>query len=591
MATISLYASKINNMPGLIKDVKKSVTDYKSELSNLKKKSLQVNKSICNLDDVISAISTSTQTQEEKVESLETFQANSEQFIEDTVRIDSDVADLINQRKEEFYNEYSYLKPDSEKNGWEKFCDGVKSVGEWCKDNWQSIVKIVVAVVIIAALGIASVLTGGTLAVILAGAFWGALIGGALGGIMGGVTSVINGGSFLEGFADGLLSGTVSGAITGAACAGIGLAGQAFGKGVSCLSRLGSVLKTTSQVTRVVSLGMDGFDMLAMGIGLFDPNNPLVQINQKLHSSVIYNGLQLSVNALAIFTGAATTTMKCFVAGTMILTATGLVAIEHIKAGNKVISTNPETFEVAEKTVLETYVRETTELVHLTINGELIKTTHDHPFYVKDVGFVSAGELYIGDKLLDSNGNMLLVEDREIENLDEPVKVYNFQVEDFHTYHIGENGILVHNADYDKTVLMELKNLDDFDNSAVDHIFNGQINKRGVATGYHYEGIKGSSGSIVSGTKSFPNNVGVYEGKITVNGVDKLSNNGKSTFFPESMTPQEVINSINEAYAGKVILSKSGGNTLYSGVSRNGMKIKMWVNDASGKIVSAYPVK
>ena len=177
-------------------------------------------------------------------------------------------------------------------------------------------------------------------------------------------------------------------------------------------------------------------------------DKPLVQINQKLHFSVIYNGLQLSVNALAIFTGASTTTMKCFVAGTMILTAAGLVAIENIKAGNKVISTNPETFEVVEKTVLETYVRETTELVHLTINGELIKTTHDHPFYVKDVGFVSAGELYIGDKLLDSNGNTLLVEDREVENLDEPVKVYNFQVEGFHTYHVGENTALVHNADY-----------------------------------------------------------------------------------------------------------------------------------------------
>jgi len=30
-------------------------------------------------------------------------------------------------------------------------------------------------------------------------------------------------------------------------------------------------------------------------------------------------------------------------------------------------------------------VRETTELLHLTINGEVIKTTFEHPFYVKDV--------------------------------------------------------------------------------------------------------------------------------------------------------------------------------------------------------------
>lgn len=94
----------------------------------------------------------------------------------------------------------------------------------------------------------------------------------------------------------------------------------------------------------------------------------------------------------------------CFVAGTMILTVTGLVAIEHIKAGDKVISTNPETFETEEKKVVETYVRLARQFVHVTIGGEVIKTTADHPFYEKDVGFVSARELNIEDKLIDSNG-------------------------------------------------------------------------------------------------------------------------------------------------------------------------------------------
>jgi hypothetical protein len=88
------------------------------------------------------------------------------------------------------------------------------------------------------------------------------------------------------------------------------------------------------------------------------------------------------------------------------------------------------------------------ELVYLTINGELIKTTYEHPFFVKDVGFVNAGELYVGDKLLDTNGNTLVVEDRKVEVLDEPVKVYNFQVEDFHTYHVGNTCVIVHNASY-----------------------------------------------------------------------------------------------------------------------------------------------
>mgnify|MGYP003195563758 FL=1 len=31
--------------------------------------------------------------------------------------------------------------------------------------------------------------------------------------------------------------------------------------------------------------------------------------------------------------------------------------------------------------------------------------------------------------------------------------MYNFQVEDFHTYHVGENCVLVHNADYDVDIV------------------------------------------------------------------------------------------------------------------------------------------
>ena len=46
----------------------------------------------------------------------------------------------------------------------------------------------------------------------------------------------------------------------------------------------------------------------------------------------------------------------------------------------------------------------------------------------------------------DVNGNVLLVENFDVELTDEPVKVYNFEVEDFHTYHVCTLGVLVHNA-------------------------------------------------------------------------------------------------------------------------------------------------
>ena len=44
------------------------------------------------------------------------------------------------------------------------------------------------------------------------------------------------------------------------------------------------------------------------------------------------------------------------------------------------------------------------------------------------------------------NGDIKEVESVEIEYLEEPVTVYNFEVEDWHTYFVSTNGVLVHNA-------------------------------------------------------------------------------------------------------------------------------------------------
>ena len=324
--------------------------------------------------------------------------------------------DIVKKRKEDFYGKYEYLKPECEKSLWEKAKDTCKRVGEWCKENWQSIVKIVVTVVIVVALGIATVMTGGALSLILAGAFWGALSGALIGGIAGGVTSMANGGSFLEGFADGALSGAVSGAITGAVFAGLGVGGSALGTylGGSCkyaesAGKILKVLQCTSKVTKVLSIGMDGFDTIALVAGIFNPNSLIVQLNEKLHSSKLYNAFQISVNALAIFTGVASSSMNarmqrgkptCFVAGTMILTAMGLVAIENIRVGDKVIAGNPENAKTLIKRALKTFVNETTELVHIMINGESVISTHAHPFFIVDIGWVAAGELSKGSKLI-----------------------------------------------------------------------------------------------------------------------------------------------------------------------------------------------
>lgn len=211
---------------------------------------------------------------------------------------------------------------------------------------------------------------------------------------------------------------------------------------------LAKLVNVTAKVSGGASLAMDGFDALALGAGMIDPDNPLTALNDKLHSNNLYNAFQIGVNAVATFTGAASATMACFIAGTMVLTTAGLVAIEKIKAGDIVISTNPDTLETAEKPVLETYVRQVDKLVHLTINGEEIVTTDNHPFYVQGRGFIEAGNLLVGDKLISVNGEDLTVDDCYIEECEVSTTVYNFQVEDYHTYFVGENKVWVHNAEY-----------------------------------------------------------------------------------------------------------------------------------------------
>ena len=47
----------------------------------------------------------------------------------------------------------------------------------------------------------------------------------------------------------------------------------------------------------------------------------------------------------------------------------------------------------------------------------------------------------LSDKLISVNGKDMIIEDYHIKLTEESVSVYNFQVEDFHTYYVGKNGV------------------------------------------------------------------------------------------------------------------------------------------------------
>lgn len=104
-----------------------------------------------------------------------------------------------------------------------------------------------------------------------------------------------------------------------------------------------------------------------------------------------------------------------------------------------------ETGDVALKKVVETYTNEADELVHLFVNGEEIIATPFHPFYSPVKGWTDAVSLRAGDILVLVNGEYVVVEKVQHEILEAPVAVYNFQVEDYHTYYVTNLGVLVHN--------------------------------------------------------------------------------------------------------------------------------------------------
>ena len=94
----------------------------------------------------------------------------------------------------------------------------------------------------------------------------------------------------------------------------------------------------------------------------------------------------------------------CFVAGTSILAATGAVSIETLQPGDFVWAWDEASGNVSLKEVVETFVSETSELVHVLVNGEEIICTNEHPFYSPSKGWTAACELRAGDILVLVNG-------------------------------------------------------------------------------------------------------------------------------------------------------------------------------------------
>ena len=197
------------------------------------------------------------------------------------------------------------------------------------------------------------------------------------------------------------------------------------------------------------ALGTAGVAATAVGVSemyeAVEGNNPIRDtIGEENYDLLKYGSATvISFGGAILETGMSMSV--CFIAGTEVLSESGHRLIENIEAGDYVWATNPETGETDLKRVVQTFENETSELIHITVNGEEIVCTNEHPFYVPVKGWTAACQLRAGECLQLVNGEYVIVEQVQHEILESPIKVYNFEVEDFHTYYVGNSDILVHN--------------------------------------------------------------------------------------------------------------------------------------------------
>ena len=218
----------------------------------------------------------------------------------------------------------------------------------------------------------------------------------------------------------------------------------------------GCALLTITKVTIGMALS-SGLGTLAIetAVGLLQGKSFEDALRDASHKGLdsFANGFMIGavIGSVGVVSGLIKPT-ACFVEGTLIATigSNGSIVhlpIECVTVGTTVCSYNETTGVISANKVTDLFAKQVYETVELTVNGETITTTYEHPFYLPGhSGWIQAGELRAGDAVLAINNDLAYVEGIVVVTHEAPVTVYNFTVENDHTYFVGEGAILVHNA-------------------------------------------------------------------------------------------------------------------------------------------------
>ncbi len=227
----------------------------------------------------------------------------------------------------------------------------------------------------------------------------------------------------------------------------------------------------------------------------------------------------------------------------------GYKEIKEVKEGEKVESFNEDTGEKKLKKVTGVEITEAQKLIHIKTERAEIKVTPSHPMLKIGNTWVFAGALRVGDKLAGYGGDEVEVTEIEEEILGSPEKVYNLTIEDFHTYVVSEESVVVHN----KCDLPGLKSISKVDinvkpevthgkfQNIINDLYKGQGGANTIGNGTTMDAVRNE---IMTGN---PTNGKFHTSKLNdyVNALKKRLRAGDLTQYEESVAKAILEDAIN----------------------------------------------
>jgi YD repeat-containing protein len=206
---------------------------------------------------------------------------------------------------------------------------------------------------------------------------------------------------------------------------------------------------------------------------------------------------------------------NCFPAGIKVATADGAKPIQKVRVGDRVWARDLTSGKSTLRQVTGLFSKRADRIMRISVAGAVIRVTPEHPFYSPERGWIDAGHLHQGDRLLTRDGRSLTI--TAISRGAARTTVYNFEVEGDHNYYVSTAQLLVHNCPagggageaggaQSATPLKDLAN-----KVRMSGLHPAAVNERTIAVGANAEGklFAGSSSGFDAGQRAALERLGI----------------------------------------------------------------------------------